>query len=455
MQRRDLSKSLLATAVGAAAGPPPVDYGKWPSPWQDVSRFVTDNTGKLDVAAQMSAAFKETRNIIIPEGTYLCNSQVVVPGSGVTIQGAGRERTVLKLRRAPVGSACLRWPTFAQDITLTAFGIDLMTSAGSAYKGLRFSELRNACIDNMWLIGSSAKGSDDSTLIRFDGTGTYTGNVDITRCLLNNALIGVDVAGVCTSVRITHNELVCGGGVTSGSRGVSISNRCAGPVIGLNTFWAWHRGVYSEGGNVRQFCNHYEANTVNWEWVRGAGNDRIWNVSLGEAFISGGAPIYPVNDVDACTVISGPGIAELDNTSINARRGFREHGRSEKMGDWTTETFAAQSYAANGGARWTVTADQQTTFEYTFIGSTMLVNWRIDASSLAGGNCTQLTLRMPRSVKARRSVGATCYLDDGAQAIGKAEINAGSDLLRLEKMAGGAFAAGTLSTYGQIAFEIT
>ena len=460
MRRRDISKTLLAVAASSvgtdskAADVKP-DYGRWPSPWQDISRFIPDNTGKVDVAAQMRSAFKAVRNIIIPEGIYLLNSEIGIAQTGISIQGAGPTRSVLKLRGASRKSACLRWSNFAQDVNLSAFGIDLMSTGGSACTGLRFAELRDSCIDNVHLIGSTVKGADDSTLIRLDGTGTYTGDVDITRCLLNNALIGIDLAGTCTTVRISNNEFICGSGLTKGSRGVSVGNRCGGPVLELNSFWGWDRGVYSEGAAVRQLGNYYEANTASWEWVRGAGKQRIWNVSLGESLISGGDPIYPMNDVDACTVVSGPGIADFDNTCINAGRGFRERGRSEKVGEWTTDNFASQNYSANGGVRWMVTADQQTTLEYTLIGSTMLLNWRIDASSLDGTSCTQLSVRLPRSTRARRSAGVTCYLDDGKQAIGKAEISAGSDLLRLEKIDGGAFAAGSLSTYGQIAFETT
>jgi len=58
MRRRDISKTLLAVAASSvgtdskAADVKP-DYGRWPSPWQDISRFIPDNTGKVDVAAQM------------------------------------------------------------------------------------------------------------------------------------------------------------------------------------------------------------------------------------------------------------------------------------------------------------------------------------------------------------------------------------------------------------------
>jgi hypothetical protein len=460
MRRRDLSKTFLAVAAGAAATAgkateiKPIDYGKWPSPWHDISRFVTDNTGKVDVAAQMRAAFKAERSLVIPEGTYLLNSEVVVPQTGIAIQGAGQTRTVLKLRGAPKGAACLHWPAFAQDVNVSGLGIDLISTGGGAYQGLRFAELRDSNIDNVHVIGSSVKGADDSTLIRLDGTGTYTGNVNITRCLLNNAFIGIDLAGTCTTVRISDNEFICGSGLTKGSRGVSISNRCGGPVIELNSFWGWFRGVYSEGAAVRQLGNYYEANTASWEWARGASHPRIWNVSLGEVFISGGNPIYPFNDTDACTVMSGPGIVDFDNSRVNARRGFRERGRPEAVGEWTSDGFAAENYSANRG-KWTVTVGQQTTFEYTRIGTTMLVNWRVDGSSLDSASSTQLTLRMPQSVTARKSVGVTCYLDDGVKAIGKAELGAGSGLLRLEKVDGGNFAAGPLSTYGQIAFETT
>lgn len=82
------------TAAEIAAPVTPINYSKWPSPWKDISRFVTDNTGATDVTAQFMNAIKAERSIVIPEGVYLLNQTTVaniltLTRSNVEIIGVG------------------------------------------------------------------------------------------------------------------------------------------------------------------------------------------------------------------------------------------------------------------------------------------------------------------------------------------------------------------------------
>ncbi len=87
------------TASEVAAGTTPVNYYKFPAPWKDISRYVSDNSGATDVLAEMQAAFAAEKNIIIPEGTYLLNGTsgqlALQTRPGMRIEGATREGTTL------------------------------------------------------------------------------------------------------------------------------------------------------------------------------------------------------------------------------------------------------------------------------------------------------------------------------------------------------------------------
>src|SRR5207253_10979083 len=150
-------------------------------------------------------------------------------------------------------------------------------------------------------------------------------------------------------------------GYVSGAESVAIrvANHSIETAIAFNSIEGWSIGIDCSGGSVKQIGNTYETNRTNFRWVRGAGNNRIWNMSFAESFVSGGAPMYPMNDSDACMVIGGPGAANLDMMSVNARRGIYSYGRTAKEGDWTTDPFSSANYTANNGAQWIVTPTQQ------------------------------------------------------------------------------------------------
>lgn len=72
-----------------------VNYGKWPSPWKDISRFVSDNTGATDVSTQMGYAFAAEKNIIIPDGIYRIDTSLTLR-SGMRVEGATKSGVRLR-----------------------------------------------------------------------------------------------------------------------------------------------------------------------------------------------------------------------------------------------------------------------------------------------------------------------------------------------------------------------
>jgi hypothetical protein len=223
---------------------------------------------------------------------------------------------------AGAGATAFRWTTFASNVHIERIGISLKNGGPTGplgQIGLRFAELRASRVIDCWIEG--LPGSDDTTAIQFDGPGTYTGDVTVDRCYITNHKIGVNIQGVCTTVRVVNCELYGTSGAT-GTKGVNIASTSFGTLISGCTFDQWVRGVYSEGGHVKQIGNYFESNTPQFEWVRGGTNARVWNQSFGDMFEGTGVPIYPINDWDACFVASGPGYFTMENTVLQSTRGY-------------------------------------------------------------------------------------------------------------------------------------
>jgi hypothetical protein len=262
-----------------------------------------------------------------------------------------------------------------------------------------------------------------------DGQGTYTGAVAIRDCYMAGLRFGINLLGHCTTVRIRDNELY--GNVPGAMRGVNIANLSSGVSIFGNTFEGWSVGIYSEGGYVVQIGNYFEGNSeASFQWIRGKGNDRIWNISLADSILSGGAPIYPFNDVDACMVLSGPGYASLDNMPLATSRGFKEGGRSQNEGYFTTPPFDSNHFATNGSMRWIVYPENVTTYQASVVGGTITVNFLIAGSRTAGAASTALKIAIPGGYKPVARVRTPCLVENGGAAgVGMCEAAPGDGYL--------------------------
>jgi hypothetical protein len=288
-----------------------------------------------------------------------------------------------------------------------------------------------------------------------DGPGTFTGDVNVEGCYLTSHRIGVDLQGICTTVRVIHNEMY-GISHEPGSVAVRMSNHCIGVLVAGNSIEGWETGLYCEGGYLKQIGNYFEDNTTHWRWARGAGNKRIWNSSFGDIYLSGGAPVYPRNDVDSCIVFGQSGNF-VDTGYIEASRGFRERLRNFNLGEWMTPAFSPDRFAAGGGLRWTVRAGDVQTFAYTLIGKTMTLSFFLSGTQLSGSPDKQLRIGIPEGLASNQRLRVPVLMSIGPQALaGCAEVNPGHTEVRLSANAAGSanFATGALDVSGQIAFEI-
>ncbi len=87
--RFDVTPDYSITPAEISAGVTPVDFGKFPTPIRDLSRYVSDNTGVSDISAEFQAAVDVNKGeIVIPDGDYLCDS-IITFNSGTVITGTG------------------------------------------------------------------------------------------------------------------------------------------------------------------------------------------------------------------------------------------------------------------------------------------------------------------------------------------------------------------------------
>jgi Pectate lyase superfamily protein len=477
MRRRDMPAALLAAAAGVA-GEAAVSRAEsaGPAPWYpqteaEVSAKVTPTNSAFppgnvrrygagdghtpdEVAFQNACAANDY--VFVPRGNYVFNSQVNVDRSSITITGEnhGSGAASIRLARAAGrGAAVFRWNSWAANVQVSNLAI-LLKNAGAAQVGLRFAEVRASRITNCYIEGLADKGND-TTAIQFDGSGTYSGDVDVENCYLTAHRIAVDLQRVCTTVRVLNCE-VYGTQRLPDTIGVRVSAASAGVLISGNTFEGWGVGVYTEGCYIKQIGNYFEDNSAHWHWVRGAGRSRIWNSSFGDTCLGGGAPVYPRNDLDSC-IVFGQTANLVDSGYIEASRGFRERNRAFNLGEWTTPVFAAEHFSGSGGMTWTVRPANVQTYAYTMIGQSMTVSWVIAGSVIAGRMDKALQLAIPGGYTPARLVRApTGILGDGPRGIGVAEVAAGRPFIHIyptpDRLTD--HSPGPAELFGQITFEI-
>jgi hypothetical protein len=435
------------------AGVTPVRYYYQPG---NVFRYGATGDGVTDDVDAFADAVASNDLVEVPEpdASYLFNSELEVDVSDISIVGASKRACRIVLSSAAGASAAaFSWNAYAENVFIQNIGVYLK-NAGLNQRGFRFEELRSSRLLDLWIEGIGTS-SDDTTAIQFNGTGTFTGDVTVERCYITNHLVGVDLQGTCTSVRVVDCELYATSGVSQ-SKGVKIANTCVTTLVMGCTFDQWERGVYSEGAYIRQIANYFESNDPQWEWVRGSGNARIWAQSFGDVLLGSGTPTYPINDVDACMVFSGPGTVTADNTTIAASRGYTERLRTTPLGDWTTPTFDANDYTGSGSMTWTVDSGDVTTMAYTLIGTTMIVSFFLVNTTVGGTPSSTLQIAIPGGYSGvKRMRTPINVLNNATQSTGLAEVQASqTDIYLYVDFAASNWVAGATDVYGQITFEV-
>jgi hypothetical protein len=346
MQRRDLSKLALASAIGsflspnqgnAQAGGTPPYYAPTPQevaahilrydfPPGDVRRYgaipypdpsPATIANELSQQTQCSAdAFKRAIDynafVYVPPGHYLFTKSVSVTKSGVTIWGAGPSYsaggvplggTSIRLRLSSVPSSnepgTIERPTIfkwtAPSMAVHIHGIGFFTRTyGSqpsiASRALAFSGLLEGSITGCRFEGGS-DAYDDSTGIEFLTSSPYTGAVNISENFFTNLKYGVLMRNTCTTVRISNNEFYGNNpDLSDPSNPNKFSSRfavfaeqlCSGITLSCNYFEGWQVGFQTFGAAMTQLGNHFEKNYQSWVWSRIPSNLPIYNTSIGD-----------------------------------------------------------------------------------------------------------------------------------------------------------------------------
>jgi hypothetical protein len=417
------------TGAEAEAGVTPtnLDY-----PAGDVRRYGADPSGRINSSAAWASAIACNDHVFDGNpggGTYLFGSEVVISRYPVSISGAvknigkgsGGTRITLSSAAGP-GKAIFHVKSFATGIRIEKLQFDWESYSAHQIGFHASDDLRASSVLDCSFVNSA--GAENPTVIgiQLDGGEIYTGAVAIRDCYMAGLRYGVNLLGHCTTVRIRDNEFY--GNVKGSSNGVRIANTCAGVTLIGNTFEGWSVGVYSEGACVVQVGNYFEDNAAaQFQWVRGAGNARIWNMSFADIFLSGGRPIYPFNGTDACMVLSGPGYASLDNVALSTSRGFHQVGRPRNEGYFSAPDFDPKNFTGSGSMQWLVTPQNVITYQASRVGETMTVNFYVADSKTLGTASVALKIAIPGGHVPAARVRMPCTVsNDGFTGVGMCEV---------------------------------
>jgi hypothetical protein len=365
MQRRELSKLALATAVGsffaekpasAQSGGAPPYYPPTPQevtahitrfdlPPGDVRRYgaiaypdpVPNSTFPTLISAQegqqtqcsadaFERAIAYNSLVYVPPGHYLVTRSVEISKSGVTILGGGPGYSIggvtlggtsIRLRLASfvqsqTGSLArptiFKWivPARAIHIHGICFHTRSIGTETSPRRALAFSGLLGGSVSRCRFEGGSDAG-DESIAIEFLASSPYTGAIDISENYFTNLRYGILMRNTCTTVRITNNEFYGNNPSDASVYAIFAEGQCSGMTITGNDIEGWQAGIRIEGSDVTQVANRFENNQQSWIWQRSPSNLPIYNTSLGDRVIPSvrfaGTPVYPSDDFNGCVVI--------------------------------------------------------------------------------------------------------------------------------------------------------
>lgn len=127
---------------------------------------------------------------------------------------------------------------------------------------------------------------------------------------------------------------------------------------------------------------------------------------------------------------------------------------------WTTPSFNAAHYTADGGGSWTVASGDVTTFAYSLVGKIMVISFWWSTTSVVGGvGVNVLSVVLPGSVTAAKTMGAPVTISDAGAAMetGRCYVLASGTALNFTRAAATAWSNATNNTeiYGQIVIETT
>jgi hypothetical protein len=183
----------------------------FPSSGLDIREFGADPTGASDSAAALSAAIAAAgaNKVLVPEGTFKCNSQISanVPQSGLVLEGKGSAQTALYFPSTDGLALTLATGSRAPPLHIRDFS--LLTGGTGASVGITIAQsVAFGTNDNSDITNVTLKGNDGGSATRYWSTGIILNFVSF----LN--FHGVDVIGpssnLGTGVSLTANAAIPG-----------------------------------------------------------------------------------------------------------------------------------------------------------------------------------------------------------------------------------------------------
>jgi len=236
-------RTPIALLVLACAG-----CGKQPAP------AAATTEGGADVVAGLLQKLLDAKPgdvIEIPEGKFSVDRGLVLRASGVTIRGAGMDKSVLSFKGQKAGAEGLL-------VNGDDFAIEDLTIEDSKGDGLKISESQNITIRNVkvqWTGGPSTENGayglypvltknvliENAVAIGASDAGIYVGQSD--GIIVRNSRAERNVAGI--EIENSRNADVYGNVATGNTGGILVFNMPA---------------LSQQGGNVRVFDNKVVAN---------------------------------------------------------------------------------------------------------------------------------------------------------------------------------------------------
>lgn len=459
------------TGAEAAASVTPTVFTARPG---SLLRYGADPTGVADSHAALLAACKCCADVFDDYpggGTYLFNSETVIPNYPITIRGqakaspgssSGNVGTVFKLATvAGAGAACLRTNAFTFGLNIRGIGFQYQTFNTGQIAIRCTNDLRSSSITDCGFGGSPTAGTTVIG-IQCDGAAVFSGDVVIRDNYFNQLIKGIWLQGNCTTFKIYANELYGYVGGVSAGQGIQMDYPVTEPSLMNNYFEGWANGIFGNGSAYqRQIGNDYAVCTVPFTWTKTT-YSFVRGLCL-DGNASGVAPVLSLSDADGNSIFGLMGYFASSSGPMQSTRGFQEGGtsgalRSFNMGYWNAVAFLAGNFSGNGSMSWTVNSGQQTNFEYTVIGKTMIIEFNI-GGTVGGTPNTTLQIALPGGF-----VGATpgqwnnsvSILNNGAWSESSCQVNSSGTAIQIFANAAGSanWTAGSISVNGQIIVHI-
>lgn len=265
-----------------------------------------------------------------------------------------------------------------------------------------------------------------------------------------NGIYGKDQSvAIDSQINITKNRLLASSTTAGTSIGVlvgtSATGNCDNVNIGKNTFIGFTLfdiAVYKSGHITIEKNSCYSTGTTNSILTSEIPANRPVHIDKNDCYKTIG---YDSADYTGGDIQIGTNV--ISQTTLNFGQ----------PGTWTTPTFSAGDYTANGSMTWTVAEGDVTSFAYVIQGKVMTVVFTLATTTVGGTPNTQLHIAIPASKTAtKRVINPVLISDNGTQVIGWADVAASGTKINIQLLAGANFAASTNATlvYGQITFEI-